>query len=306
MDTFLFWFGIVANGITVLAGLIAIAGVVWAVLRRAQVDLSAYISPSFVPEITFSVNSVGSNPVRDVQFMLGTLDDNGFSMRGDGARPATELARGHGLQVVGYEKGEHKFSSSPRDTESRWALHPGDGMFLNVTWQSPLFPWRRTSRTFVWKPRQRYAQAAPRLLKGQREAAFLKQTRDPALNPTSPGFVAPVSALPKVLGATDETFDGLIAAHAGSTLVALGATWQGEMWENAKRMLQSLAQEHENVRVIVVDVDLCPVLASRFGTEVLPSFKLLSKGGVVKSHDGLLGLPDLERKLGLESRARRS
>src|SRR5664279_3785434 len=104
MQDFLFWFGLVANSITVLAGLIALAGVVWAFLGRARLVVTPhFFHPPLASSLTMAVTSVGSNPVRGRGLSVGLLDDNGFSMKGDGLPTRPTLNGGETVTVMGYE-----------------------------------------------------------------------------------------------------------------------------------------------------------------------------------------------------------
>lgn len=298
MEDFLFWFGLIANSITVVAGLIAIAGVVWAIFGRARLVVAPqYLSSSIAPTLTIAVSSVGSNPIHGLELSVGQLDDNGFSMKGDGLPTRPTLSRGETVTVMGYDPDETTFGSEPREGEFRWGIQPDGGWFLTVQWQSPLFPWRRVSRTYAWPPSLRFASEPPKELSGRSEIRFLKRTRDQSLNPLSPDFVSPLVSRPRAVVATDETFDQLVAAHSGPVFVGFGPTWQGKWWENVKRMLDSFAAKHSpHSEVLVVNIDECPVLAARFATAELPVFKVLHRGKVAHSYAGAHSLPDLERE----------
>lgn len=247
--------------------------------------------------MTLEVISTGSNPVRDLVISAGTLDDNGYSRRGGPLGSRAALNRGESLSVVGYESGEHLFGSKPRNDEFRFEIRPGGGFYVNLQWRSPLFPWRRPSHTYAWPPIRRFASEVPEKLKGRNEISFLKRTRDPGLDSTSPSFVALQEADNRAIVTTDETFDSLVTCHRGPVMVGLGPTWQGKWWDDVKRVLDSFAARHApRVRVLVVNVDECPVLAERYAADSLPVFKVLLRGEVTASHDGALALPELERE----------
>lgn len=298
MHDFLFWFGLTANSITVVAGLIAIAGVVWAVLGRARLSITPVPPhPAIAPSLTIAVTSVGSNPIRAVELFAGLLDDNGYSTRGGDIASRATLNRGESLTVTGYEAEELVFGSQARDGEHRLEIGPGDGFFLTVQWQSPLFPWRTSSRTIAWPPHKRFASDLPLVLRGRAEIRFLKRTRNTAFNPQLPGFVAPASRRPHAVNADDRTFDELSVNHSGPVLVGFGATWQQKWWDDVQRMLHAFAAKHgPRVRVLYVNVDECPLLARRFETNELPVFKVLIAGQVVSSYTGPHDLPELERR----------
>lgn len=297
MEDFPFWFGQVANAVTILAGLIAIAGVVWALRGRARIAVTPqFFSPFLARSLTLAISSVGSNPVRDVELVVGTVNADGFSMRGDGLPARSALNRGETLTVVGYETGEVIYADGPREGEFRWEFGEGEGWFLNVQWQSPLFPWRRLSRTYVWAPSRRFASQMPEVLSGRAELRFLRRAHDQSLNPMSPGFVPlPVTGVRATL-ATDETFDDELAqAREDHVLVGFGPTWQGKSWRDVKRILDAFANKHAaQMKVLAVNIDESPALATRFETNEVPVFKVIRGGEVVRSHVGVLSLTDLE------------
>lgn len=297
METFLFVFGIVANSITVLAGLIAIAGVIWAILGRAQLSVAPqFFQPSVAPHLTMGVSSVGSNPIRALEVNYGLLDDDGKSSKGGDLATRTALSRGETLTVMGYEPGEVSFGAPPREGEYRIEIKPGGGWYLNVQWQSALFPWRRSSRTYAWPPSRRFASEAPKELSGRKEIAFLKGTRTSFVAGGSVAIPARVSRTEAIV-ATDETFDELAARHKGPIFVAFGPTWQGKWWEDVKRVVDALAVKYgPRVCVLVVNTDECPALSARFETNEVPVFKILREGKVAKSYVGVHSLPDLERE----------
>lgn len=126
---------------------------------------------------------------------------------------------------------------------------------------------------------------------------FLKRTRDQSLNPVSPDFVAPLGVRARVISATDETFDELVACHKGLVPVGFGPSWQVKWWEDVRRMLDVFAAKHApRVKVLVLNIDECPTLAELFATNQVPVFKLLLRGELAKSYTGAHALPDLERE----------
>lgn len=218
-------------------------------------------------------------------------------MMGDRLGMWPALNRGETLSVCGYEPDELVFGSPPRDFEIRFEIQRSEGLYLTVQWRSTMFPWRRSSRTYVWSPVRRFACELPEKLAGRRELKFLERTRNQALNPTAPGFVASPHTGPTAIAATDETFDNLVAEHKGPVMVGFGPTRQGAWWEDVKRVLGVVAVRNApRVRVLVVNIDECPELAKRYSTDVVPVFKVLVGGQVMKSHAGALPLPELERE----------
>jgi hypothetical protein len=284
---FMVGFGFVANVITVVAGLVAIAGVVWAILGRARLTIDAVVSPGPTPGLTVRISSTGSNPLHDIELAVGSLDDNGFAMWGDGAGKRSALNRGESLTVIAYEDGATSFGSPPFEGEHRHALKRGEGFYLNVQWRSPLFPWRRKSVTLSWPPALRFASRQPRALRGRAESTFFQRAHDPRNNSERPGFTRPKWAPPRATVATDESFGALIAEHKGPVLVAFGAAWQGDFWSDTQLMLDAFAATYApKTKVLIVTVEHCPVTASKFASSTFPHFKVFRGGTVVAAHDG--------------------
>lgn len=295
----MFWFGMVANSITVLAGIIAIGGVVWAVLGRGRMSVTSQMSPGLAPYLHLTVTSTGSNPLHDVELVIGALDRNGFSMRGDGAARRPTLSRGEAIQIIGYEPAGLTFGSPARDGEVRFAIEHEEGFYVTAQWRSPLFPWRRASRTYAWAPQHRFASEQPVELRGRKELAFLRHAQDPSLNPTLPNFTAPPESSARAIVVTDDTFEEMLGNRSAPTVVAFGATWQGQWWEDVKRMLDLFADRHApRVRVLVVNVDQCPALNERFAVDVLPTFKVFHRTQIIASKEGVTSLPEFEEEMG--------
>lgn len=297
MDSFDLWFGRIANGLTILAAVIAIAGVVWAVRSRARLRVRSMRSPGLVPSLTLIVTSDGSNPVRNLELIAGSLTPSGFSMSGGDIAKLSELGGGETLIVEAFDPRQNTFSSAPRPNERRWEISSDEGFYLQTRWQHPLLPWRRASRAYVWTTPRRFGDEDPEMLSGRAERAFLKRTQDPALNPTLPSFVAPTRLAATV--ATDETFDAIVSAYPGVTIVGFGPTWQGEHWLAVRRLLDVFAARNsKNVQVLIVNVDEAPALSSRFQTNIVPTFKALLQGKVVAERDGIASYRDLEETFG--------
>lgn len=293
MDSFDLWFGRIANGLTILAAVIAIAGVVWAVRSRARLGVRSMRSPGLVPSLTLIVTSDGSNPVRNLELIAGSLTPSGFSMVGGDVATLSELGSGETVLVEAFDPQQTTFSDGARPNERRWEISSDEGFYLQARWQHSLLPWRHASRTYAWTTPRRFGDEDPEMLHGRAERAFLKRTQDPALNPTLPSFIAPTREGATV--ATDETFDAIVSAYPGVTIVGFGQTWQGEHWFAVRRVLDVFAARNSrNVRVLIVNVDEAPALSSRFNTNIVPTFKALLDGKVVAERDGILSYRDLE------------
>lgn len=291
-------FGFVANVITVVAGLVAILGVVWAIRGRAKLTVSTDVNPGLMPSLVMRVSSTGSNPVQDVELAVGALDDNGFALWGDGAGRRSALNRGEALTVTAFDDEATSFGSPPLEGEHRHQMKPGEGFYVTVQWRSPLFPWRRKSRTYAWPPALRFASREPKLLKWQAESRFFERAHDPKNNPARPGFTRPKWSPPPATVATDATFNTLVAEHKGPVLVGFGPAWQGQFWLDVQRMLHAFAANYApHVRVLIVTVEDCPHSASKYTSGTFPHFKVFRNGQVVASHDGAGSMPEIEAGL---------
>lgn len=291
MNDFMFWFSFVANVITILAGLIAIAGVGWAASSKAKLTFRTSVGASLTPTLNLVASSIGSNPVRNPTVSYGAVDDNGFSMWGTGEPVSNPLNRGASISVYAFDEATTHFGSPARPDEIRAPLKRGDGLFITFQWQSPLFPWLRKSVTYAWPPRLRFAGAQPARLTGRAEIKFLERTRDPKLNLVSGGPTMTTYSQT----ATDGTFNAIVSAHSGAVVIGLAPSWQGEFWEDIQRMLNAFAAKYSpKVKVLTVTTDENPVLADHYTADVLPRFVVLRGGQLLATQDGASSMADLE------------
>lgn len=302
MEDFTFWFGFAANVITVLAGIIAVAGVFWAVRGRARLATTATLEGAPTsPELRLSLSSTGYSTLQDIEVSAATLDVRGFSMVGDGIARRSHMNRGESMNVevysapvVTFEKGKRSGGQPGFAPAARLGIEGGGGATVTVGWRSPIFPWRRLSRTYVWGPTRRYAGELPLIYSGKREVAFLKAAQDTRRNPNSAQFVAAEATPRKAQRLTDQTFEGVLDAHGGTALVGFGPTWQGDWWLDVRRMLDAFAASHSPATLVgFVDADTNPELTERFGLDTFPTFRLLQGGQVTASLDGIGSWSDL-------------
>lgn len=294
METFDLWFGRVANGFTVLAALIAIAGVLWAVLGRAKLSVQIRSSGGPEPSLSLFLISIGSSPILNLQVGGGSLLRDGRSSHGGDFVNLAELNIERGFVLEVFDPSQTKFNSDPRENEFRFEIRPGEAAYVRISWKSPLFAWRRASQTYVWTPTDRYSGEGPRLLRGRREREFVSgiqrawvEENVSATDGTSP---------PKAIPAADETFDGLLAASLFPSVVGFGASWQGELWESTNHLLDAFADKNSSrCQVLIVDVAAAPRLVDRFGLSTFPTFRTFIDGKQVASHDGLSSYRDVEK-----------
>ena len=90
----------------------------------------------------------------------------------------------------------------------------------------------------------------------------------------------------QVQHASDATFGKLVLESEVPVLVDFYADWCGPCQRLAP-ILEELAAEIPNARVVKVNVDHSPSLASEYGIESIPSLKVFKRGRVT---DELVGL----------------
>jgi thioredoxin-like negative regulator of GroEL len=64
-------------------------------------------------------------------------------------------------------------------------------------------------------------------------------------------------------------------------------------------VLEELAQETSEARIVKVNVDHAPELARRYGISSIPSLKAIEDGKVVDEHVGLANKAQLKAMLGI-------
>ena len=90
-----------------------------------------------------------------------------------------------------------------------------------------------------------------------------------------------------VLLATDETFDSEVMQSEQPVLVDFSATWCGPC-KRLEPIVSEIADEYSGrLKVVKVDIDQAPTIASKFGVMSVPTV-LLIQGGAVK--DQVVGL----------------
>ncbi|CAI5465263.1 unnamed protein product [Closterium sp. Yama58-4] len=91
---------------------------------------------------------------------------------------------------------------------------------------------------------------------------------------------------------TFSSFDDMIQT-ADVVLVDFYATWCGPCQIVAKTLEQVSAQVGDSVKIVKVDTEKYPKLASRYGIQGLPTLMLFRKGQVIDRVEGALSAQDL-------------
>ena len=98
------------------------------------------------------------------------------------------------------------------------------------------------------------------------------------------------------VNATADTFASELAAEGKTVLVDFWAAWCGPCRQVAP-ILDQLAAEHENLKLVKVDVDAEPALAMQYGITSIPAMKVFKDGTEVAEIIGARPKAVLEREL---------
>lgn len=91
----------------------------------------------------------------------------------------------------------------------------------------------------------------------------------------------------------EQEFNNLIEDK--KVLVDFYATWCGPC-QLISPIIEEIAKENENIKVIKIDVDKFPELSRKYGIMSIPTLMVFSEGKEVKKHIGYLdkkGIEDL-------------
>lgn len=108
--------------------------------------------------------------------------------------------------------------------------------------------------------------------------------------------LGPELAPGKVLHANEATFDQHVLQSDRPVLVDFYASWCGPCKALAPT-LDELAAETSKGRIVKVDIDDSPALASRYGVRSVPSLMVFKGGQIVAQERGALGKDRLKRLL---------
>ncbi len=99
---------------------------------------------------------------------------------------------------------------------------------------------------------------------------------------------------------TSASFEEQVLRASQSVLVDFWAPWCGPC-RAVTPMLEQIATEHPDVRVVMVNIDEEPGLAQRYGVLSIPAIVRFDGGEPSGTFVGLRPKPVLERALGLSS-----
>ena len=102
--------------------------------------------------------------------------------------------------------------------------------------------------------------------------------------------------------ATDATFEDVVLGSEGKVIVDFWAEWCGPCHAVAP-VLDRIADEHGDVKIVKVNVDSEQGLAQRYGVSSIPLMVLFENGQPQAQALGALPKSALERALGLSEEA---
>jgi thioredoxin 1 len=123
---------------------------------------------------------------------------------------------------------------------------------------------------------------------GRADAVPQKKGQEKMLTATKQG---------KVHHADDSNFDEVVLMSDVPVLVDFYADWCGPC-RMLSPVLQELARETSDAKIVKVNVDHSPQAAARYGVNAIPSLKVFKDGEVVSEHVGLARKADLKQMLG--------
>lgn len=165
-----------ANGLTIIAGVIAVFGVTSSWLSRARVGVDAFASSSDSATIHVS-HLKGASPAMNLFMGFGALDEAGRARSGEGTGPwVPALLPGLGRSLTVYDPKTSFFSGGPHAEETRLELPMPLGLIVDITWQRPMRRWLRDRTVVLWSCEARANAEKPQILRGRKALKALSES----------------------------------------------------------------------------------------------------------------------------------
>lgn len=283
---------LVADLITILAGIIAVGGIIWALLARSRLAIHSTLEDQLIPQLTLRFDSIGGNPVRDITIQLGKYLNNGTVTAGDGWNAVSHLYRGDSLTIFTFAPDSTTFGSEPDANEFRLPLSDDEGVFAHAQWQSSIFPWTRSSALYMWPTELRYTCQLPRPLRYRKKRQAL---RDLAKNR---GFTPSVGR--RHTPSQDHALTVINASEAmplaNQQLPTLAVfTHIGNEGGIAQRRVLELfaSQNATQMSTVLVDMSVGSRLIDEFNVSVIPTLIILRDDTALRRETGYHSFPQL-------------
>lgn len=121
-------------------------------------------------------------------------------------------------------------------------------------------------------------------------------TANPSTSTQGEQNMSVTSAKGKILHAGDATFRDVVLKSDVPVLVDFYADWCGPCRRLAP-ILEELAAENPQVKIVKVNVDESSALAAEYGINSIPALKLFKNGAVAEEMVGLAGKGELQQLL---------
>lgn len=123
-----------------------------------------------------------------------------------------------------------------------------------------------------------------------------KRNRVPAIASGSPVCAACKTALPWIVDATGDDYEGALDANV-PVLVDLWAPWCGPCRTVAPILEQAARERAGRLKLVRVNVDELPAVSARYGVQGIPTLLLLDRGHEAARQVGALPAHALDRWL---------
>ena len=175
------WFSSIADYATIVASVIAVAGVVAIWLSRPRVAVDVQVDNQNSASISVR-HRKGTAPIRSLHYALIGLNEAGESRYGDGMGLwAPEIVEGSWALLSLYDPAEVQWSGELRDFELRRDVTGEYGVLVGLSWQRPLLPWLRAYRTVIWPLTVRREGGPMQVISGRAaKRAFERASKSPA------------------------------------------------------------------------------------------------------------------------------